>query len=157
MEDIALYTVKHLAREGLKAATAESCTGGLIAKMITDVSGSSGVFECGIVSYSNDIKHRVLGVKQETLDRYTEVSEQTVIEMAKGAVRISGADIGVSVSGYAGPTADKDEDVGLIWLACVYGDKCITAKIHNRFDSDVRNRNRLAAAEKALSMINEII
>ena len=84
--------VKTLNEKGLVLATAESCTGGLIAKRITDVSGSSGMFNCGIVSYSNDIKEKVLGVKHETLEAYGAVSEQTVREMVKGVLKISEAE-----------------------------------------------------------------
>ena len=114
--------VAKLSENKLVLACAESCTGGLIAKRITDVSGSSAVFNCGIVSYSNEIKEKVLGVKKETLNRYGAVSEQTVREMVKGVLRVSGADIAVSVSGIAGPNSDNTEKpVGLIYLAAYDG------------------------------------
>ena len=83
--------VKVLNEKGLVLATAESCTGGLISKKITDVSGSSSVFNCGIVSYSNEIKEKVLGVQHKTLETFGAVSEQTVREMVKGVLKISGA------------------------------------------------------------------
>lgn len=110
--------VKALHEKNLKIATAESITGGLVSKRITEVSGSSEVFECGICSYSNNIKHSVLGVSQETLDTFTEYSAETALEMAKGFRRISGADIGISTTGIAGPNGGTDEKpVGLVYVA----------------------------------------
>lgn len=110
--------VKALHEKNLKIATAESITGGLVSKRITEVSGSSEVFECGICSYSNNIKHSVLGVSQETLDTFTEYSAETALEMAKGVRRISGADIGISTTGIAGPNGGTDEKpVGLVYVA----------------------------------------
>lgn len=110
--------VKLLHKKNLKIATAESLTGGLVSERITEVSGASGVFECGICSYSNDIKHNVLGVSQETLDKFTEYSAETALEMAKGVRRISGADIGIATTGIAGPNGGTDEKpVGLVYVA----------------------------------------
>lgn len=110
--------VKALHEKNLKIATAESITGGLVSKRITEVSGSSEVFECGVCSYSNNIKHSVLGVSQETLDTFTEYSAETALEMAKGVRRISGADIGISTTGIAGPNGGTDEKpVGLVYVA----------------------------------------
>ena len=137
---------------------AESCTGGLLAKMITDVSGSSAVFECGVVSYSNRIKHEILGVKNDTLEKYTAVSEQTVIEMAQGVKRLSGADIAVSVSGIAGPGSDSSGlPVGLIWICVILKNKTVTKKLTNSFDENVRENNRLSAAEAVFDMILSIL
>ena len=106
-------------------AFAESCTGGLCAKRLTDISGASEIFHCGVVSYSNDIKHKVLGVKEETLSEYTAVSEQTAAEMAKGVRLLGGADYGVSITGYAGP--GDDEEVGTIYIA-VASEKSVRVK-----------------------------
>ena len=132
--------VKTLNEKGLVLATAESCTGGLIAKRITDVSGSSAVFNCGIVSYSNEIKESVLGVSHKTLETYGAVSEQTVREMVKGVLRISGADIAVSVSEIAGPTSDNTKKpVGTIWLAASNGKKTYVRHLHKNFIYDIRN------------------
>lgn len=110
--------VKLLHKNNLKVATAESLTGGLVSKRITEVSGASEVFESGICSYSNNIKHNVLGVSQETLDRFTEYSAETALEMAKGVRRISGADIGIATTGIAGPNGGTEEKpVGLVYVA----------------------------------------
>ena len=146
--------VKTLNEKGLLLATAESCTGGLIAKRITDVSGSSAVFNCGIVSYSNEIKESVLGVSHKTLETYGAVSEQTVREMVKGVLRISGADIAVSVSGIAGPTSDNTKKpVGTIWLAVSNGKKTYVRHLHKNFIDDIRNSNRNYASDVALKLI----
>lgn len=110
--------VKALKEKKLTVATAESCTGGGVARAITDISGASAVFNCGICAYANDIKIKLLGVKPETLDTYGAVSEQTAREMACGARTASGADIGIGVTGIAGPeggTADKP--IGLVYIA----------------------------------------
>ncbi len=146
--------VSLLKEKGLVAATAESCTGGLIAKRITDVSGSSSVFNCGIVSYSNEIKHSVLGVSEETLCRYGAVSEQTVREMVLGVLRVSNADIAVAVSGIAGPASDNtDKPVGLIFLAASNGKKTVVKKLQNKFTGDVRRLNRKSASDEALKIL----
>ena len=105
--------VEVLKKKGLKAATAESLTGGLVSKRITEVSGASQIFECGVCSYSNRIKHELLRVPTEVLETYTEYSSQTAEAMATGIRRLSGADIGISTTGMAGPTGD---DVGLVYI-----------------------------------------
>jgi nicotinamide-nucleotide amidase len=110
--------VSKLAASGKTVATAESCTGGWIAKAITDVAGSSDVFAYGIVSYSNGAKESLLGVRAETLDYNGAVSDAVVEEMAAGALELSGADIAVAVSGIAGPGGGSDEKpVGTVWFA----------------------------------------
>ena len=110
--------VGELQSSGKAVATAESCSGGWIAKAITDIPGSSGVFSYGIVSYSNGAKESVLGVQNQTLEDRGAVSEAVVAEMAKGALRLSGADISVAVSGVAGPSGgSKEKPVGMVWFA----------------------------------------
>ena len=147
-------TVNLLKEKNMVMACAESCTGGLIAKRITDVSGSSSVFSCGIVSYSNEIKEKVLGVKHETLENFGAVSEQTVREMVKGVLEISGADIAVSVSGIAGPNSDNTKKpVGTILLAVSNGKKTYVRHLHKNFVDDVRNSNRNYASDVALELI----
>lgn len=107
-----------LRRSGRSLATAESCTGGWVSKVLTDLAGSSDWFGYGLVTYSNQAKQRVLGVGSDTLERFGAVSEQVVEEMARGLLELSGADLGLAVSGIAGPaggTADKP--VGTVWFA----------------------------------------
>lgn len=97
---------------------AESCTGGWVAKVLTDLSGSSVWFERGFVTYSNQAKQEMLGVAESTLERYGAVSQETVIEMAKGALKNSHADYSLSISGIAGPDGGTiDKPVGLVWFA----------------------------------------
>ena len=146
--------VKALHSKNLKIATAESITGGLVSKRITEVSGSSEVFECGICSYSNNIKHSVLGVSQETLDTFTEYSAETALEMAKGVRRISGADIGISTTGIAGPNGGTDEKpVGLVYVA-VDSDNYSDVKklLLSRGFSEERELIRCLASSHALYM-----
>jgi len=110
--------VGELSASGKTVATAESCTGGWVAKAITDVPGSSAVFAYGIVSYSNGAKESLLGVQPATLGDNGAVSEPVVEEMALGALHLSGADVAVAVSGVAGPTGgNKEKPVGTVWFA----------------------------------------
>lgn len=109
--------VKVLKGKGLKIATAESCTGGLVSKMITDISGASSVFDCGVCSYANEIKERVLGVKAESLARKGAVSAEVAAEMAKGVRLLSRADIGISTTGIAGPNGGTPQKpVGTVYI-----------------------------------------
>lgn len=109
--------VSRLIEKGLKVATAESCTGGLLSERITRVSGSSAVFDCGICSYANSIKHKLLGVQETTLSVLGAVSAETAVQMAEGVRKLSGADIGISTTGIAGPTGGTPEKpVGLVYL-----------------------------------------
>ena len=150
--------VQMLLKKNLVMACAESCTGGLIAKRITDISGSSAIFNCGIVSYSNEIKEKVLNVKNETLMEFGAVSEQTVREMVTGVLAISGADVAVSVSGIAGPNSDNtNKPVGLIYLAVSNGKNTVVKRLNNQFTTDIRNSNRISASDEALKMIIEMI
>lgn len=106
-----------LKEKGLTVFTAESCTGGLICKLITDVPGASSVLKGGVVSYVNEIKTSVLKVKKETIDSFTEVSEQCCAEMAEGARGLSGSSIGLSTTGYAsGGEGVPDNMVGVVFL-----------------------------------------
>ena len=150
--------VSKLRERGLKIALAESCTGGLLAKLLTDVPGASCVFDCGIVSYSNDIKHSVLGVETATLERFGAVSEQTVIEMARGVLNLSGADIGVAVSGIAGPGNEgTSKPAGLIYICVIYKDTVRTIRLENHFKENIRENNRLSAADEAFSAVSDIL
>ena len=118
LRKLAEAVVTELAAVGKAVAMAESCTGGWIAKSITDVPGSSAVFAYGVVSYSNGAKESILGVKSDTLEECGAVSERVVDEMADGVLHLSGADIAVAVSGIAGPDGGTDDKpVGTVWFA----------------------------------------
>ena len=145
-----------LVQKGLKIATAESCTGGLLAKLITDVSGASAVFDYGIVSYANEIKWGQLGVKRETVETYGAVSEQTAREMAQCAAKNAGADIGLSTTGIAGPTGGTAEKPNGTCYIGVYFNGTTTVTRVNTGLSD-RNQNRALFAEKALTLAKETI
>ncbi len=153
--DLARRVGERLLSQGLRLATAESCTGGWLSKCITDISRSSDWFECGFVTYSNEAKMRDLGVAGETLRRHGAVSEATVREMADGALRVSGAQVAVSISGVAGPTGGTPEKpVGLVWFAIAVqqgGSISITAH-EQRFGGD-REAIRRASVEYALELI----
>ena len=118
INELATTLVRELNNKKRAVATAESCTGGWIAKALTDVPGSSGCFGYGIVSYSNGAKESILGVKNRTLVEHGAVSEPVVLEMAEGALCLSGADVSVAVSGVAGPDGGSEEKpVGTVWFA----------------------------------------
>ena len=120
-EDIADWVCAYLIEHSLSVSCAESCTGGLIAARFTDYSGISAVFSGGAVTYCNEAKMKLLGVRKETIDEYTEVSWQTAEEMAKGAALLYGTDIAVSTTGIAGPTGGTEEKpVGLVYTGIYY-------------------------------------
>ena len=151
-------TVELLKSKKLKLATAESCTGGLISKRITDVSGSSEVFEGGVAFQSNRFKENVLGVSPETLKKYGAVSRETAREMVKGVLSLTKADIAVAVTGIAGPSSDDtNKPVGLVYIAVSDGKSTIVKKLLNNFTGDVREQNRNISADTALEMIMEAI
>ncbi len=135
----------------LTLAAAESCTGGLISSKITDIAGSSDYFLDSVISYSNEAKKKFLGVKDSTLIKHGAVSEETAIEMAHGVRKKSGADIGISTTGIAGPTgAVKGKPVGLVWIG--YSDKNITFAKDLYFSKD-RLRNKEVMSKMALEIL----
>lgn len=116
-KDLSQMVVDKLIEKGEKIATAESCTGGSISKRITDVSGASAVFDCGVCSYGNNIKNKVLGVKMETLETVGAVSPQTAMEMALGVRNLANSNYGIATTGIAGPTGGtKEKPVGLVYI-----------------------------------------
>jgi PncC family amidohydrolase len=147
--------VELLKAEKLTIATAESCTGGLIAKLITDIPGSSEVFVGGIVSYSNDMKEKWLGVSHETLEKFGAVSEKTISEMLDGILKQAGSDLGIAVSGIAGPGGGTlEKPVGTVYIGVAFhGQQIISKFIFEGSRDDVR----MASAQKGAEMIVEII
>ncbi len=134
---------------------AESCTGGYIAHLVTTVPGSSNYFKGSIVSYANEVKENILGVKKETIRSFGAVSEETVIEMVKGAIDILQVNYAVAVSGIMGPaggTAEKP--VGTVWIAAGNKNKTMTTKLNLRFD---RQRNIETTAAQALNFLRKFI
>ena len=123
MKERCAKLTKLLRQKGLTISCAESCTGGLVSKSITDISGVSSVFWGGVVSYDNSVKMGLLGVKEETLRDYGAVSAQTAEEMALGVCRACGTSVGISTTGIAGPDGGTDEKpVGTVYIgACING------------------------------------
>ena len=147
-ESVSLCIEKHLT-----FGTAESCTGGLIAANITDVAGASAAFFGGVVSYDNSVKHSILGVRNETLERFGAVSKETAEEMAKGALRALCVDLSVAVTGIAGPGGGTPtKPVGLVYIS-VSSQNGVTVT-ENHFSGD-REAVRLQTVEKALTLFIE--
>lgn len=137
---------------GLTVGTAESCTGGLLAKLLTDLPGSSAVFRGGVVSYTNGVKAGLLGVPQDLLDRYGAVSPQVAEAMARGAKASLGCDIALSTTGVAGPDADdRGNPIGLVYLGLAWGDQCQVTEFHA--GPVERERVRRQAAQTALDLL----
>jgi PncC family amidohydrolase len=144
-----------LRRRGLRLAVAESCTGGLLAHRLTNVPGSSTYFVGGIISYAYEAKVRLLGVSWETLEKYGAVSRETVLEMAHGARRMLSADIGLSVSGIAGPGGGMPEKpVGLAWFGLSARD---FEDARSTLSEGDRLNNKEHFADTALKMLIEYL
>ena len=151
MNDTVLKIADKLLAEKQMLAVAESCTGGYISHLITAVGGSSQWFSGGVVSYSNEMKRNILGVKADTLENFGAVSEQTVREMVCGILKITNADLGIAVSGIAGPaggTAEKP--VGTVWIAVGDRTEVVVREFH--FSTN-RMENIKASANEALDLL----
>ena len=158
VETLEELVVSLLKEQGKKLACAESCTGGLLSKRITDVPGSSSVFDMGCVTYANQAKEDLLSVSRETLERYGAVSPETAREMAEGMVRRSGSDLGVGITGIAGPdggTAQKP--VGLIYIALSDGEHTWVTKRSPLGRTKSREWHRHCAASQALDMVRRYL
>jgi nicotinamide-nucleotide amidase len=157
--DQELYALSKRVGEALlakqqKVVTAESCTGGWIAKCITDVAGSSEWFDCGFVTYTNEAKQQVLNVPEQVLADYGAVSEQVVKEMVLGALEASNATIAVSISGIAGPDGGSDgKPVGMVWLAWQTKDEEAVAGLF-KFKGDREEVRRQAVIVALLGLLN---
>lgn len=137
---------------GVLVATAESCTGGMIISLMTDLPGSSSMVDRGFVTYSNDAKMEMLGVRKETLDTVGAVSERTALEMAAGALERSNAGLALSVTGVAGPDGGSaDKPVGLVWFGLAMTGRKPIAE-HRIFDNLGRDYIRQQTARHAITM-----
>jgi nicotinamide-nucleotide amidase len=140
---------------GLKVATAESCTGGLVAGALTGVSGSSGVVDRGFVTYSNEAKAEMLGVDKALIEAHGAVSEPVARAMAEGALAHSRADITVAITGIAGPGGGSDlKPVGLVHFACA-SKGSLTRHLEQRYGELGRDQVRAAAVKEALELVLE--
>jgi len=142
--------------QGMRVATAESCTGGLVAAALTAIAGSSDVFECGFVTYSNGAKQKLLGVPTATLRRHGAVSGETAAAMAKGALQRSGADCAVSITGIAGPSGgSRAKPVGLVYFAALSRNGTTLAR-RRLFGNIGRERVRELSALEALALLSRL-
>ena len=142
--------------QGRRIAAAESCTGGMVAAALTDVAGSSDVFTCGFVTYSNTAKVRMLGVRPQTLKAVGAVSEQVALEMAEGALSRSDADLAVSITGIAGPGGSEFKPEGRVCFALARrGHATRTETVE--FGAPGRATVRLAARDHALGMLGKAL
>jgi len=156
-EDITMEVLigRILKERGKTVATAESCTGGHIAHLITSVPGSSAYFMGSVVSYDNKVKKNILGVREDTLQTDGAVSEDTVIQMQKGILKIMQTDYAIAVSGIMGPDGGTpDKPVGMVWIAVGNNQSIETKKMHFRFD---RNRNIELTSINALNLLRLFI
>ncbi|HEY2590106.1 MAG TPA: nicotinamide-nucleotide amidohydrolase family protein [Steroidobacteraceae bacterium] len=164
MNDIALSRLAarvgaQLRGAGLRVVTAESCTAGWIAKALTDVAGSSVWLDSGYVTYSNEAKVRALGVSPRTLDHFGAVSRETVREMARGALRASGVEVAVAVSGIAGPDGGTPgKPVGTVWFCTARrrGARTEFATLRERFGGS-RETVRRKSVERAMRLIARLL
>ena len=155
-EELVEVVSRELMARGITLSSAESCTGGLFASTLIDIPGISAVYDRSLVTYSNRAKIEELGVSEKTLESCGAVSEETAMEMAEGIRRISGSDIGISVTGIAGPEGGSDEKpVGLVYIGFVYGEKKHCRK--TTWNTRNRNTNRHYAVLNMLDVIRQNI
>lgn len=149
--------VELLLSKNITISTAESCTGGLLSKYITDQAGVSAVFECGVVSYSGRIKHQILGVSEQTIRNYGEVSSETALEMADGIRSVANSDIGIGITGIAGPGGGTPEKpVGLVYFAVSYKEFRQAVRLQ-LFDLKSREEVRERTVSEVLQYLIDLI
>ena len=147
--------VKKLQEKGYTITTAESCTGGLLAGRILNVSGASEVYMEGYITYANEAKERILGVKHETLETYGAVSKETAEEMAIGAARAAKADVALSTTGIAGPGGGTvEKPVGLIYISCFLNGEVQVRELRLY---GTREENRQDTVTETLKLLNDIL
>ena len=156
MSNLSLKIVKLLTSKGLTVSFAESCTGGLLSSTITSISGSSKVFNMGLVTYSNNAKVKLLKVPKKTINKYGAVSYETCLSMVKNLSKISKSNISISITGVAGPNGGtKEKPIGLVYIGLKKGRKTIIKK--NLFNSKKRILIQKATVNQALKLILNIL
>lgn len=147
--------VKRLAENHLSIATAESCTGGLVAATLINVPGASDVLEESYITYSDAVKHKVLGVSETTLQKYTAVSKEVAEEMVRGVTKVAGTNVGISVTGIAGPGGGSEKlPVGLVYIGYKIND---FVKVMRYVFSGDRSEVRMHAVETALQELDDLL
>ena len=148
---------KILIEKNLTISTAESCTGGLVSSMLTDISGSSAYSKLNFVTYANEAKHKILGVSNETLDNFGAVSEECAREMADGLMKKTNCDIALCTTGIAGPTGGtKEKPVGLCYISCKYNNKTVVEKLLLNPEAE-RKELKKQFAQKAIELAYKIL
>ena len=156
MSNLSLKLVKLLTKKKLTVSFAESCTGGLLASSITSISGSSKIFNMGLVTYSNNAKIKLLKVPKKTISKFGAVSYETCLSMVKNLSKISKSNISISITGVAGPNGGtKEKPVGLVYIGLKKGSKIIIKK--NLFKSKKRISIQKATVNQAFKMILNIL
>jgi nicotinamide-nucleotide amidase len=155
LEQVVLAKLKE---RGLTLGTAESCTGGLMAKRMTDLAGASAVFKGGVVSYTNEVKHNVLGVSQTLLDQQGAVCADVARAMAQGARQVLGCDLALSATGVAGPDSDdRGNPVGLVYVGLAGADGCWVRELNLSGTRERRDRVRTLAASHGFDMVRRYL
>ncbi len=155
MNSLAKKLRRLLLKKNFSLSVCESCTGGMLGSIITEIPKSSDYFKGGIIAYSNEIKNKIVGVKNKTLKKFGAVSEQTAKEMALGVKKITNSDIGISITGIAGPGGGtKTKPVGLVYIGIAIEGKL---KVKKNIFSGNRQQIRKKACKNALSMLNQLL
>ena len=160
LDIVAERVVKYIITSGVTLSTAESCTGGMIAERITSIAGASAVFAGGVVSYSEDVKERVLGVKRETLGKYTVYSAETASEMSRGVMELMKTEAAVAVTGIAGPGGGTEEKpVGTVFVSVRYKNReeVSDLRLYEEYESLDRELIRLLTVRRAFEMLEELL
>lgn len=158
IDTIAKDVVEYMIKSDKKLCTAESCTGGMVSEMITAVAGAAAMFLGGVCSYTEDIKQKLLGVKKETLERYTVYSPQVAGEMSKGALDLFCADVAVGITGVAGPGSEQNKPAGTVFVS-VRDDKneiVRELKVYELIPDPDRETVRKISSRTALEMVMEL-
>lgn len=152
--ELAITLGKELLAQKKTLSFAESCTGGLASSLVTDVAGSSEYLIGSAVTYTNEAKHKLLGVQQSTLDIFGAVSEATACEMAHGVRKLFSSDYGVGITGNAGPSGSEGKPVGLVYIAIANADEVYCKEL---YFTSTRIENKQQIALKAISMVIDIL
>lgn len=160
LDSVTERVVKYIITSGVTLSSAESCTGGMIAERITGIAGASAVFAGGVVSYSEDVKMKVLGVRRETLDAHTVYSAEAASEMSRGVRELMGTDAAVAVTGLAGPGGGTPEKpVGTVFVSVRYKDReeVRELRLYEEYESLDRELIRLLTVRRAFEMLEALL